>query len=294
MRLVKKILLSLFAISIWFPAFAGTPVWKVEKNGSRIFIGGTVHLLTPADFPLPEAFDIAYQQSDKIIFEANIDDMETPEFQVSMMQMLSYPKDQNLKLALGEETYQALSRYCENHNIPIEGLLPFKPGMVSMILSMTELQQLGFTGTGVDAFYNQKAKQDNKPVAALETVEQQLNFIAGMGKGQEDNLIIYTLNEMEKLPQVMDAMMTAWRNGDLNQLENVASISLRENFPSIHEELIVKRNNAWMPKIEALFNTANVEFILVGSLHLSGKTGLIEQLKTRGYTIEMLESVGLN
>lgn len=294
MRLSKFILLSLVASSIWFPAFAGTPVWKVEKNGSQVFIGGTVHLLAPADYPLPEAFDIAYQQSDKIIFEANIDEMATPEFQVSMLQMLSYPKDQNLRLALNDETYQALSRYCTNRNIPIEGLLPFKPGMVSMILSITELQQLGFTGEGVDAFYNQKAKQDNKLIGVLETVEQQLNFIADMGKGEEDNLIIYTLNEMEKLPQVMESMMTAWRNGDLNQLDNVASNSLREDFPSMHDELIVNRNNAWMPKIEALFDTTNVEFILVGSLHLSGKTGLIAQLKTRGYTIEMLESDGLN
>ena len=288
MCLTKFIILSLFSSSICLSAFAGTPVWKIGKNGSHIFIGGTVHLLKPTDFPLPEAFDIAYQQSDKVVFEANMDAMETPEFQLSMLQMLSYPKDQNLKLALSEETYQALSRYSENHNIAIEGLLPFKPGMVSMILSLTELQQLGFTGEGVDASYNQKAKLDNKPIAALETVEQQLTFIAEMGKGQEDNLIIYTLNEMEKLPQVMDAMMTAWRNGDLNQLDNVASISLKENFPSIHEELIVNRNNAWMPKIEALFNSTNVEFILVGSLHLSGKTGLIAQLKTRGYTVEML------
>ena len=294
MHLVKFILLSLFASSIWFPAFAGTPVWKVEKNGSHIFMGGTVHLLTAADFPLPATFDIAYQQSDKIIFEANIDDMATPEFQLSMMQMLSYPKDQDLKLAISEETYQTLSLYCTNHNIAIEALLPFRPGMVSMILTLTELQQLGFSGEGVDAFYNQKAKQDNKPIAALETVEQQLNFIAQMGKGQEDNLIIYTLKEMEKLPQVMASMMTAWRNGDLNQLDEVASDSLREDFPSIHDELIVNRNNAWMPKIEALFDTNSVEFILVGSLHLSGKAGLIAQLKTRGYNIEMLEPVGLN
>jgi uncharacterized protein YbaP (TraB family) len=43
-----------------------------------------------------------------------------------------------------------------------------------------------------------------------------------------------------------------------------------------------------MPKIEALFDTTKVEFILVGSLHLSGKTGLLEQLKTRGYNVEML------
>jgi uncharacterized protein YbaP (TraB family) len=48
----------------------------LEKNSSLIFIVGTLHLLTPADFPLPDAFDIAYQQSDEVIFEASMDDME--------------------------------------------------------------------------------------------------------------------------------------------------------------------------------------------------------------------------
>jgi uncharacterized protein YbaP (TraB family) len=61
---------------------------------------------------LPEALDIAYQQSDKVIFEASMDDMKKLEFQASMMKNLSYPEGQSLKLALSKETYQALSRYC--------------------------------------------------------------------------------------------------------------------------------------------------------------------------------------
>ncbi len=80
---------------------------------------------------------------------------------------LSYPTGQSLKFALSEETYQKLSRYCTEKTIPIEELLPFKSSMVSMILFITELQQLGFTGLG-----------------ALETIEQQLNFITEMGKGK--------------------------------------------------------------------------------------------------------------
>jgi uncharacterized protein YbaP (TraB family) len=54
--------------------------------------------------------------------------------------------------------------------------------MVSIILSTTELQQLGFTSVGVYVLYNQKAQQDNKPIRALETVQQQLNFITEMEK----------------------------------------------------------------------------------------------------------------
>lgn len=289
MQLSKRLLpLCLLATSIWLPALAGTPVWKVEKNGRHIFLGGTVHLITPADYPLPEAFDIAYQQSDKIILEASLAAMETPEFQLKLLQTLSYPKNQNLKLELSEEAYQALEDYCTSHDIPIEGLLPFKPSLVSMILSITELQRLGFSGEGVDAFFSKKALADRKQIGVLETVEQQLTFISEMGQGQEDDLIIYTLQEMAKLPQVMASIMTAWRNGDIKQLESVASDSIKLEFPAIHYKLLVKRNKNWIPKIEAMFDTREIEFVLVGSLHLPGKEGLLAQLKRLGYRIEML------
>jgi uncharacterized protein YbaP (TraB family) len=288
MRLTKVILLlSVLVINIWHPAFAGSSVWKVEKNGSYIFLGGTIHLLTPADYPLPEAFDIAYQQSDKIVLEANLDEMKTPQFQANILQMLSYPKGQNLQLALREDTYQALGLYSKSRGIPIEGLLPFKPGMVSMILSITELQRLGFVGEGVDAFYQAKALADSKPMGQLETAEQQLAFISEMGQGQEDDLINSTIQEMEKLPQMMAEIVGAWRNGNLKQLETTTDSTMKD-FPRIYDELVVKRNNAWIPKIEAMFNTKEIEFVLVGGLHLPGKPGLIAQLKSRGYRIEML------
>lgn len=289
MRAVRLLLLlSLLAANLGSLAFAGTSVWKVEKNGSHIFLGGTVHLLTPNDYPLPKAFDIAYQQADKLVFEANIADLETEEFQIAMMQMLSYPDGQNLKLNLSTEAYQTLERYCKSRGIAIEGLLPFKPSMVSMILTITELERLGFTGEGVDVFYSKKAQADNKQTGELETAEQQLSFITQMGLGQEDDLIIYSLKEMDKLPQVMESIMVAWRSGDLEQLEAVATEAMKQEFPDVHHNLIVKRNNTWMPKIEAMFRTKPVEFVLVGSLHLSGETGLINQLKARGYQVEML------
>jgi hypothetical protein len=47
--------------------------------------------------------------------------MKKLEFQTSLMKNLSYPEGQSLKLALSEETYQALSHYCTEHTIQIEG-----------------------------------------------------------------------------------------------------------------------------------------------------------------------------
>jgi uncharacterized protein YbaP (TraB family) len=44
-----------------------------------------------------------------------------------------------------------------------------------------------------------------------------------------------------------------------------------------------------MPQINEFLKTAEIEFVLVGALHLAGSDGLIEQLNANGYTIEQLD-----
>jgi uncharacterized protein YbaP (TraB family) len=43
-----------------------------------------------------------------------------------------------------------------------------------------------------------------------------------------------------------------------------------------------------MPKIEAMFDTVETEFVLVGVAHLVGEHGLISMLQSKGYEIVQL------
>ena len=62
-----KFALNKIFISIIFFAFlansallsAKGPVWKVSKGGQTVYLGGTIHLLSPSDYPLPEEFEEA-------------------------------------------------------------------------------------------------------------------------------------------------------------------------------------------------------------------------------------------
>ena len=87
---MKKSLLACFALLLFLvctpPARADSPVWKVAKGDAHLFIGGTVHVLSQDDYPLPEAFEKAYQASSIIVFEADIQEMQTPKFQQSLVE----------------------------------------------------------------------------------------------------------------------------------------------------------------------------------------------------------------
>lgn len=279
---VLAFLLFIFTL----PAYSNAPVWKIKKNGHQLIIGGTIHLLTPSDYPLPAAFEKAYRQSDLLVFESDIQKIQDPAFQLTMMNELIYTDGRNISSVLSKETYQALEAYCTSRGIPIAILMNFKPGMVAITLSVMELQRLGIMGTGVDAFFSAKALQDNKQLGQLETAEQQLSFISSLGEGQEDEIIAQALRDIEELPTKWETLRTAWRQGDLRKLKETALMPLKKEFPHTYDMMLVKRNKAWMPQIEALFKEKQATFVLVGALHLVGNDGLLKQLSAKGYTVE--------
>ena len=269
MNFVRSLHLSIpLMIIMVLPAHADSSVWRIIKGDNELFIGGTIHILSDRDYPLPSEFDEAYSQSAKLVFETDTQKLKSPDYQQIMLRSITYQDGRNLKQLLSIETYQALEKHCLSRGIPITNILNFKPGMAATILTMVELQSLGLFGTGVDEFYTLKAITDQKEIGQLESVDEQIAFIASMGVGQEDELIAYTLHDIARLSQLWQSMNDAWRIGDLDQLKKIALAPLLDVFPDLYDELLVQRNDAWIPKIEAMLKTEDVEFVLFGALHL--------------------------
>jgi uncharacterized protein YbaP (TraB family) len=281
-------LVSLLSLFSSIPVHADSPVWQVERNGNLTFIGGTFHVLTEADYPLPAGFDKAYQQSALVIFETDIEKLESPEFQQAMLRELSYSDGRNLQQVLHPETYLALGDYFAARGIPIASVVNYKPGLVATLMMVIELQRLGLDGEGVDTYFSTKTTRDQKQRGQLESVDDQIQFIANMGIGREDELLAFNLEDLEKLPGMWKSMKDSWRNGDMPKLYQETGISLKNDFPEIYQSLLVERNDAWMPQIEALLKTTEVEFVLVGALHLAGEDGLLSRLAARGYKVRQL------
>lgn len=288
-----KIIKSLYIIIAWVftfvpPAYAGSPVWKVVNGDNLLFIGGTIHTLAQSDYPLPASFETAYSQSVQVVLETDIQKLQEPKFQQLMLMELTYSNGLSLKQVLREDTYKALEEHFVSRDIPMANMVHFKPAMVALTLTILELRRLGLFGTGVDEFFSLRASQDHKVLGQLETVEAQLSFISAMGAGKEDEFINYNLREINELPAMMQSIKAAWRQGDLQGLKHIALNPFKNDFPEIYENLLVKRNMAWMPHIKIMLETEDVEFVLVGMLHLVGDDGLLEQLKAQGYLVEML------
>lgn len=287
MKIRKLSSLFVLLVLIHLPgAHADSPVWKVVKGEHHLFIGGTIHILSKSDYPLPSNFEKAYSQSAIIVFETDIQKLQTPEFQQKLLNKVVYTDGRNLKTLLSKATFEELALHLSNRGIPIAQFLNFKVGMLASTLTIIELQRLGLLGAGVDEFFNMRAINDQKVLGQLETVDEQLMFISTMGDGREDEMVSYTLRDLKKLPEMMQSIKDAWRHGDNQKLNRIALTPVKSEFPDVYDQIILGRNNAWMPKIEAMLKTRDVEFVLVGVLHLVGDDGILRKLASRGYDIQ--------
>ena len=287
-KMLKIFLLAALLTNAQY-VLASAPVWKISKADKHIFIGGTIHVLAQSDYPLPEAFNKTYNESDGLVLEVDLQGTQAPAFQQQVLTAMSYPAGESLYDKLEPDVIEELQAYCQARNIPLDNLAVFRPGMLAITLTLIELQSLGLMDTGVDQYFNLRAINEGKHLDFLETPEQQLAFLAAMGQGKETELIRYTLMDLANLSEMMSDMKLAWRTGDLDLIYQMASVPMREKMPEIYEQLIVQRNKDWMPRINELFANEESNLLLVGALHLAGDDDLISLLKNQGYVIEQLD-----
>ena len=286
---MKKIFLSIILLlAICTQALAESSLWKVQKGESVLFLGGTFHLLRPSDFPLPPEFDKAYQASDLLVFETDLGEFNAPATQQKLMAQAMYADGSTIDKHLSPQTYKLLGEYCTSKGIPLENIKHLKPSIISLAMTALELSQFGVAPEGVDLFLYHRAIRDNKRTAGLESIDEQIQFIATMGDGDEDAYVTYFLKDIKSIRQDYKTMVAAWKKGDTVKIDALFVAELKTKMPKMYKELLTDRNAKWLPLIEAYHKTPAREFILVGAGHLAGPEGIIATMRRKGYTVEKL------
>lgn len=263
-------------------------VWKVSKGDDSIFIGGTIHFLSESDYPLPKEYETAYSNSDTLVFETDIAIMNTPEFQQTTMKMMFLTDGKTITDFISKDTFGKLEAHLTARNIPVQNFMTFKPGFLAITLSIVELQMMGINSAGVDIYYSTKATGDSKKQLWFETPEQQMELLANMGKGEEDSMIAYTLEEVKHIRTDMPKLMDAWKSGDIDKMADIGITEMKAQYPKVYEDILAQRNRNWIPKINDLFGNDTTEFVLVGGLHLAGPDSVLTMLSKQGFEVTKL------
>lgn len=287
-KMKRLALILCWILALCTCAAAQSSVWVVSRGDSLTYLGGTCHVLRHSDYPLPAEFDKAYRAAKRIVFEADPGLLNSPRMQQLLAARVFYPQGVTLEQVLQPATYRLLQDYCRRNNFEPQAFSRLRPAMAALTLLSMELQRHGIDQGGVDLHFYERARADQKDIAGLETIEQQIDFMVDMAEGREDRFLQHSLAELDRLDEVFEGLIAAWRSGDEEGIVQLTSADFRQQFPEIYRTLFTERNAAWLPLIEGYVATDEAELVLVGVAHLVGEDGLVAELRRRGYQVEKL------
>ena len=264
-------------------------LYKVSSSENTVYIFGSIHLAKPELYPLDQVITKAYENSDVLVVEVDPSSDES----VSMMQevMLNsgiYPSGMSLQTQLSEHTYGSLLEYANKRGLSMDEMQNMRPWVVMLQITVTEMMRLGYLPElGIDKYFLDKARAQNRPIVELETAAEQMALLSKDDEAFQDKLLLYTLESMTELEPLLKSMFESWKKGDSNALETIISLPLDEDpsLQEVYDELITKRNYKMTDKIEGFLKTEKDYFVVVGSGHVIGREGIVELLKARGFKV---------
>jgi uncharacterized protein len=263
-------------------------LWKAtSRSGGALYLVGSVHLLSQDSYPLNPALETAFKDSDLLVEEADLGEMGA-NAQLTFLSRGMLPSATPLDKVLSAATYALLTKHVESLGIPLDPLKLLKPWMLAQMLEVMQWQKAGFDPElGLDKHFYDQAQSAGKKVQGLETIEFQVSLFDSMTMPEQDHLLSETLKEIDTEQTNRSKLMDAWKAGDAPTVEGIVLTALKQD-PKLYQRLLVDRNKAWIPQLEALFARKGRAFVVVGAAHLVGPDGLITMLRAKGYTVEQM------
>lgn len=260
-------------------------VWKVTSgDGKILYLGGSVHALRKSDYPLPAPYLQAFDASSRLALE--VDKQSLLGLNKVLDSEGKYRRGDSLKKHVDPRTYAWLRRLFELMNIPEENFAKYKPWYIVEILQSGSTHR-AMPDMGVDEFLMRRAERKSMPVVGLETMLEHARVFSGLSDRESEILLLSTFIPGASDPALRDKMISAWRRGEAENLQQMTKSGFNE-FPAFRERLLDARNRAWVPKIESYLDSGKVYFVVVGSAHFGGGNGVLALLRAKGYQIEQM------
>lgn len=293
---------ALFCVAI-APALAAPPppaapvplLWKVSDRDNSVYLLGSFHMLRSDDYPLSKDIDAALADAERVVFELSPEEMNSPALARQMQRAAQRTDRSTLDSDLTPELREKFGAWTAKNASLLrmiqyapERLQTLEPWFVSLLMTIVEATSRGFNrATGLDSYMADAAKAANKPTSGLETGAMQLAMLDGMSRETQVQMLAESL-QSEDGELELDKLHRDWRNGDVQALRDYMVNDTRTKYPELYARMNVERNDAWVPRLDALLKAPGKDdtLVVVGAMHLLGDDGVVEKLKRKGYTVE--------
>ena len=257
-------------------------VWRVSGGKAPLFLAGSVHVLRPTDYPLPQSYEMAWKEAQHLVMELPAGEAKKPET-LALTMKLAFLKDEKLHDRLTAETWKKVRLWCGKSGYPEAAMETMKPWMASLCIVFSFFEKQGYKNDlGLEHHFSDRLEKSGKTSEGLETMEQQLQLFDSIPAALQEEMLKLTLKQVPTMEQDLLNLITAWRSADTENVDKLMSRSF-EGFPDLKKQMLVDRNAAWIPRLEALLQGDRATMVLVGCAHLCGSGSVVELLLEKGY-----------
>ncbi len=257
-------------------------LWELHGKHNTVYLLGSIHVLRQSDYPLAPIVLEAYRNAKTVIMEVNLEEIDSEQVQAEMLASATLPEGKTLPDVLGKQRYGRADALAREVGVELSLFDQYAPWFAAEAIAQLQLTQLGFqTDTGVEMYFMEKARNDGKSVAGLETVHDQISLFQNMPLDTQADYLLSSLEQAHDLPKEVQSMVRAWQRGDTQWFANEMQSELGKD-PNLYQAVLGSRNRKWLPRIEALLNDDKDYLVIVGTGHLVGPGSVIELLKKDG------------
>lgn len=280
-------LIALLALGLLAGPLAAVPLWTVQDDhgAGQVILLGSVHLLRAEDLPLPDEVHEAYEGAERLVMELGPAELAPGASQAALQRIGIMSPGGSAAELLDAREWRLAETLAREAGVDLQAVAGLEPWFGAIVLYTSALIASGYDpALGVEQQIASWAMRDAKPVAGLETLDEQLLLFKRLSAETQREMLLKTLEELVAMEADTDALVAQWRAGDLAALTRRLETDFR-NYEELRASIVVDRNRNWLPAVEALLNESGTSLVVVGTLHLVGPEGLPALLKERGFRV---------
>ena len=269
-------------------------MWKVEKGNQTSYLFGTIHVPAPELSVLPAQVKKAIERCDGVQTELDMNFMN----QMKTTQLMLRKDGKTLEQILPKALYVRTEKVLKAVN-PALNLKPFsqlKVWALAATLELLEEQMKNPTFIPIDDVIFKYGEEQNKSVAGIETVEEQMSAFDTFTLTEQIQFLEATLDYMDEHKDAMKIMKELYIKGDGKALLAFTNEEFKEDKykkleEKFMEELLYKRNVRMAKRIDTLLKKDRKKsyFFAFGTMHFLDKKSVIEYLEGYGYKVSRVE-----
>lgn len=261
-------------------------LWQISGKGLKqpSYLFGTYHLASKS---LVDSLPIIRQRFESCTMVAGEIVMDSTALQKLAGVMIM--TDNSLDKMFAPAQYKLIAdRVKAVTGMDMSLLNQIRPAALQMMLVQSNAAKTATANMSeqLDTYFQVQEKKRNGKVVGLETIDDQIGHLFNKDIEVEKKRLIRYVSKPDTNKATLTKMYQLYLKQDLNGLYKLMMEDDNDGEYTQQEKdgLFKDRNMKWMTELPGLMSERPT-FIVVGAAHLLGPDGLIDQLRSKGYTV---------